>query len=60
MAHEGSWARGPIGAAAAGLHYSHSNVGSKPHLHPTPQLMATLDPQPTKQGQGLNPQSHGS
>ena len=35
-------ARGQIGAAAASLHHSHSNVGSKPHLHPTPQLMATL------------------
>ena len=31
-------------AAAAGLHHSHSNAGSKLHLRPTPQLMATLDP----------------
>ena len=23
---------------------SHSHAGSKPHLQPTPQLMATLDP----------------
>ena len=40
----GSQARGPIGAAAAGLHHSHSNVGSEPRLRPAPQLMATLDP----------------
>ena len=37
-------ARGQIGAAAAGLHRSHSNVGSEPHLRPTPQLTATPDP----------------
>ena len=48
----GSQARGPIGAVAAGLHQSHSNAGPKP----TPQLTAT----PTEQGQGLNPQPHGS
>ena len=35
-------ARGRIGVAAAGLSHSHSNVGSEPHLWPTPQLMATL------------------
>ena len=40
----GSQARHPIGAAAAGLHHSHSKSGSEPHLRPTPQLMATLDP----------------
>ncbi|WP_447305893.1 hypothetical protein, partial [Escherichia coli] len=38
-----SQARGQIGAVAAGLHHSHSNSGSKPHLLPTPQLMATPD-----------------
>ena len=43
-AYGGSQARGPIGAVAAGLHYSYSNVRSKPHLWPTPQLMATLYP----------------
>ena len=37
-------ARGRIEAAAASLHHSHSNTGSKQHLHPTPQLMATSDP----------------
>ena len=41
---QGSQARGQIGAAAAGLHNSHSNSGSEPHLWLTPQLMATLDP----------------
>ena len=49
-----SQARGPVGAVAAGLHHSHSNVGSQPRLQPTPQLTATPDPQPTEQGQGLN------
>ena len=28
------------------LQHSHSNIGSEPHLRPTPQLRATLDPQP--------------
>ena len=35
-----SQARGLIGATAAGLHQSHRNAGSEPHLQPTPQLMA--------------------
>ena len=39
----GSQARGRIGAVAACLHHSHSNVGSKPSLRPTLQLMAMLD-----------------
>ena len=39
-----SRAQGRIGAAAASLHHSHSNTGSKPHLRPTPQLTATPDP----------------
>ena len=43
MAHESSQARGQIGAVAAGLHHSHSNLGSKPHLRTTPQLTATPD-----------------
>ena len=58
--HGGSQARGPIGAVAIGLCQSHSNVGSEPRLRPTPQLMATLDPQPTEQGQESNLQPHGS
>ena len=53
-AHGGSQARGQIGAVAAGLHHSHSHAGSKPHLRPTPELTATPDPYPTKQGQGSN------
>ena len=32
MAHGGSQARGRVGAAAASLHQSHSNVGSEPRL----------------------------
>ena len=43
-AYGGSQARGQIGAAASDLHHSHSNMGSEPHLRPTPQLTATLDP----------------
>ena len=38
-----SRARDQTGATAAGLHNSHSNVGSKAHLQPTPQFTATLD-----------------
>ena len=37
-------ARGLIQAVATGLHHSHSNMGSEPHLQPIPQFMATLDP----------------
>ena len=44
MAYGDFQARGPIGAVATGLHQSHSNAGSEPHLQPTPQLMATPDP----------------
>ena len=47
-AYGGSQARGLIGAAAAGLHHSHSNVGSELRLRPTPQPTATPDPQPTE------------
>ena len=44
MAYGDSQARGQVGAVAASLHHSHSNVGSEPHLRPTPQLTATPDP----------------
>ena len=44
VAYGGSQARGPTGAVAAGLHWSHSNSVSELHLCPTPQLTATLDP----------------
>ena len=51
----GSQARGPVGAAAVGLHHSHSsNAGSQPSLQSMSQLMAMPDPQPTDRGQGLN------
>ena len=43
-AYGGSQARGRIGAIAAGLRQSHSNVGSEPRLQPTPQLTAMSDP----------------
>ena len=59
-AYGGSQARGQIRAVATGLHQSHSKAGSKPHLQPTSQFMATPDPQPTEQGQGPNLQPHGS
>ena len=59
-AYEGSQARGQIGAVAPGLRQSHSNAGSEPRLQPTPQLTATPDRKPTEQGQGPNPQRHGS
>ena len=51
-------AKGRMGATATGLHHSHSNMGSKPHLQPTPQL--TTMPELTEQAQGLNPHPHGS
>ena len=35
---------GLIGAVAADLHHTHSNLGSEPRLRPTPQLMAVSDP----------------
>ena len=54
VAYGSSQARGWIRAAAAGLHHRHSNIGSEPHLRPTPQLRATLDSQPAEWGQGLN------
>ena len=37
----------------------HSNAGTELHLQPTPQLMATPDPWPIEQGQGLNLHPHG-
>ena len=43
-AYGSSQARGPIGAAAAGLCRSHSNIRSERCLRHIPQLTATLDP----------------
>ena len=60
MAYGSSQARGLMGAVAAGLCQSRSNVGSEPHLQPIPQLTATPDPQPIERGQGSNPKPHGS
>ena len=45
---------GQIGAAAAGLHQSHSNMGSEPNLQPTPQLMATPDLNPLSEARDRN------
>ena len=60
VAYGGSQARGWIGGAvAASLCHSHSNVGSRLRLQPTPQLMAMSDPYPTERGQGSNPHPHG-
>ena len=44
VAYRGSQARGLIGAIASGLRQSHSKVGSKPRLRPTPQFTAMPDP----------------
>ena len=57
---EVSQARDQTGVTAAGLHHGHSKAGSEPHLQPAPQLTAMPDRQPTEQGQGPNPQPHGS
>ena len=43
-AYGGSQAGGRIRAVAASLRHSHSNARSQPHLRPTPQLTAVLDP----------------
>jgi len=57
IAHGSFQARGRI--AAATLHHSHSNLGSKPHLRPTRQLTAMPDSQPTELGQESNPHPLG-
>ena len=44
VANGGSQARGLIEVVAAGLCQSHSKVGPKPLLGPTPQFMAMPDP----------------
>ena len=41
MAYGSSQARVLIGAVAAGLRHSHSNLGSEPNLRPTPLLTET-------------------
>ena len=47
-----------IGATAAGLHHSHSNMGSELSVT-IPQLRTMSDPRPTEQGQGSNLHPHG-
>ena len=59
-AYVSSQARSGIRVSAADLHHSYISAGSEPLLPPTPQLMATLDPQPAEQGQGSNQRPHGS
>ena len=56
-AYGSSQTRGGIRAAAACLHPS--NARSMLSLPPMLQLVTTLDPEPTKQGQGSNPHHHG-
>ena len=43
VAYGNSQARGPVGAAAAGLHHSHSNARPQLRLWPTPQAAAMPD-----------------
>ena len=47
-AYEISQTKDRFKATGAGLHHSHSNMGSEPHLQPTSQLMAMPDSQPTE------------
>ena len=54
-----SQARSQISTADASLGHSHSNIGSKPLLPPTLQLVATPDPQSTEPGQESNPHLQG-
>ena len=44
VAYGSSQARGQVGATAADLCHSQSNVGSELRVQPTPQLTATPDP----------------
>ena len=55
-----SRARGQTGAAAASPHHSHSNTSAKQHLQLTPQLTAMPSSSSAEQGQGSNPNPHGS
>ena len=59
VAYGRSQARSQNRAIAASHSHSHSNARSESRVCLTPQLMATLDPKPTKHGQGLNPHSYG-
>ena len=57
VARGSSWARSEIGAAATGLHHSHSNIRPEPLLRPTPQLSATPDPLTHWARPGMKPTS---
>ena len=52
------WARGQIGATAAGLCHSCGNTEFELHLRPMPQLATMADPLPTERGQRWNPHPH--
>ena len=56
-AYESFWARGRFRAAAANLCHSHSNARSEPHLWPTLQFMAMLDPSTHWGRPGIEPAS---
>ena len=59
-AYVSSQVRGQIGATAANICHSHSNIGSEPHL----QIMLLVQHcqilNPMKQGRGLNLHLHGT
>ena len=59
VAHGSSQARGQNGAVAVGLHHSHHNTRSKPHLWPKLQLRLWQWQILTEWGQGLNLHPHG-
>ena len=56
----GSQASGTIGAVTTSLCQSHSNAGSEPRLRPYTTALGNAGPLTTEQGQGPNPQPHGS
>ena len=43
MAEGSAQARDPIRDVATSLYHRHSNLGSQPHLGPTPQFVKALD-----------------
>ena len=51
--------RGRIGAGKCPPTPQPQDARSKLCLRPPPRFLASLDPQPTEQAQGLNPHSHG-
>ena len=59
VAYRCSQSRGQIGELAASLPHNHINARFQLPPWPTPQLMATLNPQPTDQGHGSNLHPYG-